>query len=152
MVVIAFLHLYKIHTFSKFGGSGFKFDPATPLWSSKLKWAWQVQFLSHNLQILKNCVFSYDNQMILVPFLYIFCGDRFRKLPHSCGVQGQWFMAKLGRTWQFQNYFYFIEQKNYAFLHKNCHFTATFLYEHITAHTSNKKIKDFSHFNWSFER
>ena len=43
--------------------------------------------------------------MILVPFPYIFWGLRFRKMSHSCGVQGQWFMSR-GRDkfWLILNY------------------------------------------------
>ena len=35
-----------------------------PLRSSKLKWAWRAQFLSHNLQILGKFIFFEDLQMI----------------------------------------------------------------------------------------
>ena len=40
-----------------------------PLRSSKLKWAWQAQFLSHNLQILGKFLFFENLQMIVKPSL-----------------------------------------------------------------------------------
>ena len=42
--------------------------PATPFSILNFKWVWQAQFLGHTPQILKNCVFVIDIQMILVPF------------------------------------------------------------------------------------
>ena len=49
------------------------------IYISKLKWAWQAQFLSHILVVLKNSVFFEDKQMILVSFFDIFTGFRFPK-------------------------------------------------------------------------
>ena len=46
---------------------------------SKLKWAWQAQFLSHILVILKNNVFFEDKQMILPSLFDISTGFRFQK-------------------------------------------------------------------------
>ena len=45
--------------------------PATPFSILNFKWVWQAQFLGHTPQILKNCVFFIDVQMILVPFFDI---------------------------------------------------------------------------------
>ena len=42
-----------------------------PFWILKFRWAWQIQFLSHNLVTLKNYVFFKDLQMILVPYFHI---------------------------------------------------------------------------------
>ena len=42
-----------------------------PLRSLKLKWAWQVQFLSHTLQILGKEIFFEDLQMMLLSSLEI---------------------------------------------------------------------------------
>ena len=47
-------------------GCGFKIEPATPIWSSKLKWAWKAQFFSYALQIFKKYVFFEDVQMMLL--------------------------------------------------------------------------------------
>ena len=49
------------------------------IYISKLKWAWQAQFLSHILVILKNNVFFEDKQMILQSLCDIFTGFRFPK-------------------------------------------------------------------------
>ena len=68
MVLTTFIHLQKIHNFSKFGGHDSKFELAIPLSSSNLKQAWQAHFLSNTLKILKNCVFLIDKQMILLLF------------------------------------------------------------------------------------
>ena len=68
MVLTTFIHLQKIHNFSKFGGHDSKFELAIPLSSSNLKQAWQAHFLSNTLKILKNCVFLIDKQMILLSF------------------------------------------------------------------------------------
>ena len=54
---------------------------------SKLKWAWQAQFLSHILVILKNNVFFEDKQMILLPLFDIYTGFRFTKNLNSCSIQ-----------------------------------------------------------------
>ena len=54
---------------------------------SKLKRAWQAQFFSHDLVILKNCVFFKDKQMILAAFFDIFTGFRFPKNLKSLHIQ-----------------------------------------------------------------
>ena len=54
---------------------------------SKLKWAWQAQFLSHILVSLKNSVFFEDKQMILVSFFDIFTGFKFQKNLKSLPIQ-----------------------------------------------------------------
>ena len=54
---------------------------------SKLKWAWQAQFLSHILVSLKNSVFFEDKQMILVSFFDIFTGFKFPKNLKSLPIQ-----------------------------------------------------------------
>ena len=46
--------------------SSFKINGFVVDYISKLKWAWQAQFLSHILVILKNNVFFEDKQMILL--------------------------------------------------------------------------------------
>ena len=56
-------------------GCSSKIGSATPIQSSKLKWAWQAQFLSHTHETLQNFFFLKDLQKILVPFFEIF--DRF---------------------------------------------------------------------------
>ena len=47
--------------------------------SSKLKWAWWAQFLSHDLQILGKFIFSEDLQMIEKPCLAKSNGIEFEK-------------------------------------------------------------------------
>ena len=79
MVLISFEHLEKILIFPKFQLRSSKIVPATPFWILKFKWAWQTQFLSHNLVTLKNYVFFKDLQMILVPFFHIPTGFQLRK-------------------------------------------------------------------------
>ena len=79
MILISFEHLQKILIFPKFQGCNSKIVPATPFWILKFKWAWQTQFLSHNLVTLKNYVFFKDLQMILVPFFHIPTGLQLRK-------------------------------------------------------------------------
>ena len=50
------LQLRKKWILTKFEEYGSKIGPATPIWNSKLNWVWQVQFLSHTLQIFKVCI------------------------------------------------------------------------------------------------
>ena len=71
MIVISFIDLQKISLLPKFGWCGLKIKSAMPLRSLKLKWAWQAQFLSYNLQILGKVMFFEDLQMILLSFLEI---------------------------------------------------------------------------------
>ena len=66
MIQIALEHLFYIHIFLKLRGCGFKIEPATPIWSSKLKWAWKAQFFSYALQIFRKYVFFEDVQMMLL--------------------------------------------------------------------------------------
>ena len=82
MIVTSFVHLQKMNNFPKFGRCGTKIGPATPIWNSKLNWAWQAQFLSHIHEFLQNYLFLKDLQMILVSFFEI--SDGFwstKKLP-----------------------------------------------------------------------
>ena len=58
-----------------------------PLRSLKLKWAWQAQFLSHTLQILKKVIFFEDLQMVLLSFLKIFIVTKVTKSAPSLSVQ-----------------------------------------------------------------
>ena len=58
-----------------------------PLRSSKLKWAWRTQFLSHNLQILGKVIFFEDLQMILLSFLEIFNNAKVSKNVPKLSVQ-----------------------------------------------------------------
>ena len=67
--------------------SSFKIDGVRADYISKLKWAWQAQFLSHILVILKNSVFFEDKQMILVSCFDIFTGFRFPKNLKSLPIQ-----------------------------------------------------------------
>ena len=71
MVLISFQDLYKIHIFPKFHRCGSKIVPAMPFWNLKFKWAWQAQFLSHNLLSLQNCLFFTNKEMMLVSFFEI---------------------------------------------------------------------------------
>ena len=64
-----------MNNFPKFCGCSSNIGLATSIQSSKLKWAWQAQLLSHIHKTLQNCFFLKDLQMILVPFFEIF--DRF---------------------------------------------------------------------------
>ncbi len=54
---------------------------------SKLKWAWQAQFLSYVLLILRNNLFFEDKQMILVSFFDTFTGFKFQKNLKSLPIQ-----------------------------------------------------------------
>ena len=86
MVIISFFHLYKIRIFPKLGGCGSKNKLATPFWILNFKWAWQAQFLSHNLLILQNCIFFVGKQMILVSFTKIHKGIKVTNFGHSCHI------------------------------------------------------------------
>ena len=57
--------------------SSFKINRFMVHYISKLKWAWQAQFLSHILITLKNNVFFVDKQIILLPLFDIYTGFRF---------------------------------------------------------------------------
>ena len=52
-----------------------------------MKWAWQAQFLSHALQIFKNCIFFADKQMILVLFCKISSNFELTKNLILCPIQ-----------------------------------------------------------------
>ena len=54
---------------------------------SKLKWAWQAQFLSYVLLILRNNLFFEDKQMILLSLFDISTGLRFPKNLKSLPIQ-----------------------------------------------------------------
>ena len=86
VAIISFFNLYKIHIFPKFGGCGSKNKPSTPFWILNFKWAWQAQFLSHNLLILQNCILLDDKQMILVPFIEIHKRMKVIIFGHSCHI------------------------------------------------------------------
>ena len=58
-----------------------------PLRSSKLKWAWQTQFLSHTLQILGKVILFEDLQMVLVSFTEIFIITKVAKNVPKLSVQ-----------------------------------------------------------------
>ena len=68
-------------------GSGRRGSSLMMNYISEFKWAWQAQFLSHILVILKNCVFFEDKQMTLVSFFDIFTGFRFQKNLNSLPIQ-----------------------------------------------------------------
>ena len=86
MVIISFFHLYKIRIFPKFGGCGSKNELATPFWILNFKWAWQAQFLSHNLLILQNWIFFVGKQMMLVSFAKIHKGIKVTNFGYSCHI------------------------------------------------------------------
>ena len=93
LIKISYVGLYKIYDWPKFEGHNSLNKTATPLRSSKLKWAWQTQFLSHTLQILGKVIFFEDLQMILVSFLEFSLQQKFKKMypsyPSRCrGVLG----------------------------------------------------------------
>ena len=71
MVLISFKDLYEIHIFPEFHRCGSKIVPATPFWNLNFKWAWQAEFLSHNLLSLQNCLFFTNKEMMLVSFFEI---------------------------------------------------------------------------------
>ena len=71
MVLISLKDLYKIHIFPKFHRCGSKIVPATPFWNLNFKWAWQAEFLSHNLLSLQNCLFFTNKEMMLMSFFEI---------------------------------------------------------------------------------
>ena len=82
-----------MHAWLKFEGYSSKNEAATPLRSSKLKWAWRAQFLSHNLQILWKFIFFESLQMIVKPSLAISnsieFGKKWSSPPSMCkGVLG----------------------------------------------------------------
>ena len=58
-----------------------------PLRSSKLKWAWQAQFLSQTLQILGKVIFFEDLQMMLLSSLEIFIFTKVGKNVPKLDVQ-----------------------------------------------------------------
>ena len=68
----------------KFQGCGLKIRAATPFRISKLKWAWQAQFLSYALQILGKFLSFEDVQMIVKPFFDIFNGIKSTKNQLAC--------------------------------------------------------------------
>ena len=57
------------------------------IYISKLKWAWEAQFLSHILETLKNNVFFEDKQMILLSIFDISTGFKFPKNLKSLPIQ-----------------------------------------------------------------
>ena len=69
LIKISYVGLYKIYDWPKFEGHNSLNKTAMPLGSSKLKWAWRTQFLSHTLQILGKVIFFEDLQMILLSLL-----------------------------------------------------------------------------------
>ena len=100
MVVISFVCLQKMNNFPKFGRCGSNIEPATPIWNSKLNWAWQAQFLSHIHEFLQNYLFFKDLQMILVSFFEIFDGFwSTKKLPSLLLHVNQDLLASSVRLW-----------------------------------------------------
>ena len=71
----------------KFQGCGLKIRAATPFRSSKLKWAWRAQFLSHTLEILGKVISFEDVQMILLSFLEILIIAKVSKTIPKLSVQ-----------------------------------------------------------------
>ena len=67
--------------------SSLKIDELMANYISKLKWAWQAQFLSHVLVILKNNVFFEGKQMILLSLFDISTGFTFPKHLKSLPIQ-----------------------------------------------------------------
>ena len=109
MVIISFFHLWKIHIFPKLGGCGSKNELATPFWILNFKWAWQAQFLSHNLLILQNCIFFVGKQMILVSFAKIHKGIKVTNFGHSCHIHilsHPWPNVPQASNWHFFRYWW----------------------------------------------
>ena len=67
--------------------SSSKIDGFMGNYISKLKWAWQAQFLSYVLLILRNNLFFEDKQMILLSLFDISAGLRFQKNLKSFPIQ-----------------------------------------------------------------
>ena len=86
-VKVTFFTLYLSNLNPEDEVSSLKIDRFRANYISKLKWAWQAQFLSHNLVILKNIVFFRDKKMILAAFFDIFTGFRFPKNLKSLHIQ-----------------------------------------------------------------
>ena len=74
---------------------------------SKLKWAWQAQFLSYVRLILRNNLLFEDKQMILLSLFDISTGFRFQKNLKSFPIQ------VLSHLWVIQN-------ECYTFGHFRC--------------------------------
>ena len=87
LIKISYVGLYKIYDWPKFEGHNSLNKTATPLRSSKLKWAWQTQFLSHTLQILGKVIFFEDLQMMLLSSLEIFIFTKVGKNVPKLDVQ-----------------------------------------------------------------
>ena len=60
-----------MNIFPKFHECGSKIEPATPISTLNFEWAWQVQILMYTHKTLGNYLSFIDEQMILLPFLYI---------------------------------------------------------------------------------
>ena len=67
--------------------SSTKIDGFKGNYISKLKWAWQAQFLSYVLLILRNNLFFEDKQMILLSLFDISTSFRFQKNLKSFPIQ-----------------------------------------------------------------
>ena len=64
-----------------------KIGRVAAIYTSKFKWAWRAQFLSHTLQILEKVIFFEDLQEILLSFLEIFIITKVTKNAPSLSVQ-----------------------------------------------------------------
>ena len=87
LIKISNVGLYKIYDWPKFEGHNSLNKTAMPMRSSKLKWAWRTQFLSHTLQILGKVIFFEDLQMMLLSSLEIFIFTKVAKNVHKLDVQ-----------------------------------------------------------------
>ncbi len=68
-------------------GSSCKIDDFMDNYISKLKWAWQAQFLSQAPKILRKCTTFKDVQMMFLWLLDISTGFRFWNFCWSCHIQ-----------------------------------------------------------------
>ena len=88
-----------MHIFPKFHRRGWKIVPAMPFRNLNFNWAWQAQFLSHNLLSLQNCLFFTNKEMMLMSFFEIndgiwdknfACHCHIHFLSHPWVIQQEW--------------------------------------------------------------
>ena len=86
MVLISFKDLYEIHIFPEFHRCGSKIVPTTPFSNLNFKWAWQAEFLSHNLLSLQNFLFFTNKEIILMSFFEINDGILDKNFAFHCHI------------------------------------------------------------------
>ena len=144
MVLISFKDLYDIHIFPEFHRCGSKIVPAMPFWNLNFKWAWQAQFLSHNLLSLQNCLFFTNKEMMLMSFFEINDGIWDKNFACHCHIHflsHPWptlehfdpiwtRLIQFGKDWSkilkvIQRYYWFLRVWHilckYQFLGQKCH-------------------------------